>query len=170
MSKKWLLVGGVLAGLGALGWYGYQQYLLTSKLCFNVTGYRIIRLSPQNTTIELSLSVRNLGSLAVKVRRYNFNIYAENKYVATVKTNQPLDILPADIATSTVQISLNPRMILQNLGSILQSSSQVGLKNMRMRMEGGMSITKAGIPFYIPIVYNFNLSDYIEDEETEGIC
>lgn len=170
MNKKWLIVGGIVAGIGAIGWYGYQQYLLTSKLCFNVTGYRIVSLSARGTTLELTIGVRNLGSLSVKVRRFNFDIFAENKFVANVSSNQPLDIRPADIASTKVRITINPKMLLQNLGSILQSSSQLGLKNMRINMRGGLHVTKSGIPFYIPVVYNFQLSDYIEEEETEGIC
>lgn len=170
MNKNWLKVGGIILGIGALGWYGYQQYKLTDKLCFNVTGYRIVSIGVQGARIDLTLSVRNLDRFAIKIKKFKFNFYAEEKFVATIYSDQVLDIRPNDTSSTTVQILLNPKHLISNVGSILQSSANVGFKNMLIKIDGGMFLSKAGIPFYVPIIYSFRLSEYIENEETEGIC
>jgi hypothetical protein len=171
MNKKYLIVGGLLAGVGALGWYGYNMYKLTDKLCFNVTGYKIRSISLQGARVDLTLSVRNLGTLSVKIKKFKFNVYSQDKFLATAYSDELLDIQPASIGKTTVQILLNPKMLMQNIGNILVQSSQTnGWKNIPLVMDGGIHVSKSGIPFYIPIVYEFKLDDFIEAEETEGIC
>jgi hypothetical protein len=169
--KKNLIIGGIVAGVSALALYGYTMYKLTEKLCFNVTGYKIRSISLEGAKIDLSLAVRNLGNLSLKVKKFKFNIYSEDKFLATVYSDVLLDIKPNGIGKTTVQILLNPKSLVQNIGSILSQSSQTnGWKNIPLLMDGGVSLSKGGIPFYIPIVYDFKLNDFIEDKETEGIC
>lgn len=171
MNKKWIIVGSVIAGLSALGWYGYNMYMLTDKLCFNVTGYKVRSIALEGARVDITLGVRNLGTLSVKIKKFKFNIYSGDKFLATVYSDEVLDIKPAAIGKTTVQILLNPKMMVQNIGSVLVQSSQTsGWKNIPLLMDGGIHVSKAGIPFYIPFIYEFKLNDFIEDEQTEGIC
>tara|TARA_R110002020_G_scaffold469641_1_gene694830 strand:+ start:207 stop:722 length:516 start_codon:yes stop_codon:yes gene_type:complete len=171
MNKKYLLVGGIIAGLGALGWYGYNMYKLTDKLCFNVTGYKIRSISLQGARVDLTLSVRNLGKLSVKVKKFKINVFSGERFVATAYSDQILDIRPNEEAKTTIQILLNPQLLIKNIGSVLTESSQTGgWKNIPLTLDGGISVSKAGIPFYIPLVITYKLSDFVEDQEVEGIC
>tara|TARA_R110000787_G_scaffold44415_4_gene109008 strand:- start:871 stop:1386 length:516 start_codon:yes stop_codon:yes gene_type:complete len=171
VNKKTLIVGSIIAGLGALAVYGYNMYLLTDKLCFNVTRYKIRSIAAQKVRIDLTLGVRNLGSLSIKIKKFKFNIYSGNKFLATVYSDEILDIKPATIGKTTVQLLLNPKQLLQNIGNILIDSSQSGgWKNIPLLMDGGIYMSKLGIPFYIPIKYEFKINDFEEDTETEDIC
>jgi hypothetical protein len=61
--------------------------------------------------------------------------------------------------------------MLQNVGAVLQhSSSTDGWKNITLSLDGGLNISKGGIPFYIPISYGFKLSQLTEGEEVESPC
>lgn len=171
MNKKYLLVGGIIAGAAALGWYGYNQYKLTEKLCFNVTGYKIVSIGLSGARVDLTLSVRNLGNLAVKVKKFKINVFADDRFMATAYSDEILDIKPNQAGKTTVQILLNPKLLLKNVGTVLQqSSSTYGWKNITLLLDGGISVSKAGIPFYIPFIYPYKMSDFIEDQEVEGIC
>jgi hypothetical protein len=171
MNKKYLWIGGVVAALGGVAWYAMNQVKMIDKLCFNVTGYKIISIAAQGAKINLNLSVRNLGNLKIKVKKFKFNIFADEEFLATAYSDVALNINPKDIGSTTIQILLNPKMMLQNIGSVLQNSSATeGWKNIILSMDGGISLSKGGIPFYIPIKYGFKLSELTEGKDVESKC
>lgn len=171
MSKKTIIISSILVGVGALALYGYNMYKLTDKLCFNVTKYKVRSISLQNARIDLTLNVRNLGALAIKVRRFTFKVYSEGVFLGEIYSNEILDITPNNSGDTTVQLLFNPKTLVNNAKNIiLDSISGDGLKNIPFSMRGGISVSKAGIPFYIPFIYDFKLGDFIEGEESESIC
>ena len=68
-------------------------------------------------------------------------------------------------------IKVNPKMMIQNIGTVLQNSSITdGWKNIELSMDGGAYLSKGVIPFYIPIKYDFKLSSLIEGSDVESPC
>lgn len=171
MNKKYILIGAISALVISGAAYAYHQYKLIDKLCFNVTGYKIASVSSSGVIIDLNLAVKNLGGLNVKVNSFSFDIYADNKFLAKASSDEILNIQPRDIGTTTVRIKLNPKDLLQNVGSVLQGNiSNKGWKNIKLSISGGLNVKKGILPFYIPVKYDFRLSEYTEGEDVESPC
>lgn len=171
MSKKYILLGSIAALVAGGAAYVYHQYKLIDKLCFNVVGYNIESFSSKGAKINLTLAVKNLGSLSIKIKKFKFNVFGDDKFLATAYSDTVLDIKPNKVGKTTVEIFLNPQDMISNIGSILQSSSSTGgWKNITLSMKGGINVQKGIIPFYIPITYKFKLSELTEGSEVESPC
>lgn len=173
MNVKWLKIGGLITAIGAIGWYGYQQYLMTDNLCFNVVGYKIVSVGINGTRVDLTVSIKNLGKLDVKVNKMKVNVFSEgDRFIATAFSDQKFEIKPLETSKTKVQILVNPRLLMKNIGGVLGDATGAGSswRNIPLTLDGGVSVSKMGIPFYIPFVTTYRLSDFIEEQDVEGIC
>ena len=163
MNKKYLIIGGVIAAIGGIAWYANNQYKLTDKLSYSVTGYKIVAISQNGARVDLKIGIENKGVLKVKLKRLNLNIFSEGKFIATAFSEETVKIEPNTSAEMTIQMLLNPKVLLRNLGSVLlDASTSAGLKNIQLKIDGSLTVSKGGIPFRIPIIYSFKLSEFTE--------
>lgn len=163
MNKRYIILGSLAALLAAGGWYAMNQVKLVEKLEYGVTGYKIISISAEGARIDLDLAVTNNGNLKIKVKKFKFNIFADEKFIATAFSDTLLEINPKEVGTTKVQVLLNPKLLLQNVGSVLQGSSMgMGWKNIVLTMDGGLHVSKGSIPFYVPLELSFKLSEFTE--------
>lgn len=169
MEKKRLWIGAAIVGAAAGIWYVVNQVKLIDKLCYYVTGYKVVSLAAQGARIDLDLSVRNLGKLKVKVKKFKFNVFADGEFIATAYSDQQFMILPNQVGSTSFQILLNPKSMLQNIGATLQNA-EYGWQGVEITLDGGVFLSKGGIPFYIPITYPFKLSEFTKSSEVESPC
>lgn len=170
MNKKYLVIGGVVAALGGVAWYASNQIKLIDKLKYSVTGYDIVSISPNGARVDLKIGIENTGLLKLKVKQLKLNVFAENKFIATAYSDKVMSINPNQTEETSIQILLNPKILIQNLGSILMNTSISTVsgggidawKNINLKIDGSISISKGGIPFWIPIVYGFKLNEFTQ--------
>lgn len=163
MKNKHLILGGLAVLVAGGVWYGVNQAALISKLEYGVKGYKIVSISAQGARVDLELAVTNKSKLYLKIKKFKLNVFADDKFMATAYSDELLEIKPNSIGTTTVQILINPKLMLRNIGSVLQDSSLAsGWKNIMLTLDGGLNVSKGGIPFYVPLQLSFKLSSFTE--------
>jgi hypothetical protein len=163
MKNKHLILGGIAVLIAGGVWYGVNQVTLISKLKYSVKGYKIISISAEGARIDLTLAVTNESKLSLKVKKFKLNVFADDKFMATAYSDELLEIKPNDIGTTTVQVLINPKLMIRNIGAVLQDSSAgLGWKNIMLTLDGGLNVSKGGIPFYVPLKISFKLSSFTE--------
>ena len=168
--KKVIWGGLGIIALGSAAWYISNQISMSKKLCFKVVGYTIQQITAQGTLISLKLQIRNLGALEVKVKKYKLNVYAEKKYLATAFSNQETIIKPKDTIETDVLVTLNPKTLLQNVATVIAATASGGWGGITINIKGGVSISKSGIPFHLPISANVKLAQFTEGVKKERPC
>jgi hypothetical protein len=164
VKGKYIVWGGALAGLGAIGWYIAKQASYASKLDYEVTGYKVVSLGLDGARIDVQLTLFNRGKLKMFIKTLKLNLYAENNFVSVIYAGQGVTILPNEDTDTYVQFLLNPKILLQSAGNVLVDLGQnnQGWKNINLRVEGHATVSQGVVPFYIPIKYSFKLSDITE--------
>lgn len=152
----------MLAGLSALGWYITKQARYASKLDYKVTGYKVKSIGLEGARIDLKLTLFNKGKLEIFIKRLKLNVYSENNFLATIYAGQGISILPNKDTETSVQLLLNPKVLLQSAGNIAVNISDTGWKNIVLKLDGSATIAQGVIPFYIPIKYSFKISELTE--------
>lgn len=162
--KKYIIFGGIAAALAFGGWYAYGQVKLVDNLYYDVVGYKIRNISKEGARVDLILQVRNDGLLNVEVEKFKFNIFVEGKFMATAASNSKMFIRPNQSETTEISILMNPKAMLKNVGTIFTETPTIisDWKKLGLTIDGSLKIKKGGIPFFIPIVLNFKLSDFTE--------
>lgn len=163
MSKKYFIIGGVIAAIGGLAWYANNQYKLSWKLVYSVIGYKIISISKEGAKVDLKVNIENKGELQIKLKRLKLKVFADDKFMATAFTDIPVYIEPKKSVETTIQI-LFPKSLLKNIAAIIldTASASSDLKNMNLKVDGSLSVSKGGFPFWIPVKYSFKLSEFTE--------
>jgi LEA14-like dessication related protein len=169
MTKRQKLFLGVgLFAFGVAGWYIHKQYKMAQLLCFKPKKYRIRNVSMDSATLEMDMEIKNMGELAVKVRNYKFRIYGNKRYLATAHSEKEVLIKPYSSVTVPVTITLNPRLLFRNVGTILTSMN--GWRSVELTFDGGLKVTKGVLPLYIPVRTSFKLSEFSEPNKEESTC
>jgi len=161
VKGKYLVWGSVLSGLGFLGWYLNKQATYAKKLEYKVTGYKLVAVGLEGARIDLNVSLFNKGKLEIFIKRLKLNVFAEGNFIATIYNSEGVTVLPNADTQSTIQIILNPTVLLQSAGNILSniSTTNKGWENIVLTIDGNASIAQGVIPFYVPIKYSFKLSE-----------
>ncbi len=159
MKEKYLAWGGVLSGLGFLGWYVSKQIRYSQKLEYKVSGYKLISIGLNGARIDLQLTLSNKGRLEIFVKKLKLNIFSEGNFLATIYAGQGITVLPKKETETSVQILLNPKVLLQSTGNIILNIGDEGWKNIPLTIDGSATIAQGVVPFFIPIKYSFKISD-----------
>ena len=160
MNKKFFIVGSLLLGVAATAWYIKNQIDLIGKVKFAIKGYILRKLTFQTTVIGLKVAVENKGAMELRVRGYDFNVYGDGNYLARVVSNQQFTISPYGVSNVEVDVVIDPKLLLKGLGKIIVNISD--WKNIHLKLDGGIKITKGGIPFKVPFKYGFKLNQFIQ--------
>ncbi len=134
--------GNVIAGIflfagGLLSLYLLSQYQKLKKLCFNLTGHFIKKLTANEAIIELYLQIKNLSDLNVVVDGYDFKVLLNERFITTIQS--PPEIKQAVAANAyssiTLVIAFNPMEALKNV--------------LRIDLAKGMLMDKSQVIFEI---------------------
>jgi len=167
MNKPlWIGVG--IASVALAAYYIANQVKLAEKLCYKLVGYKIGTLSLQSTNLQLQLQIRNKGELAVKIKGYKINVFANGYYMATAHSNSVVGVEAHGTVDAIVNIDANPKMLVKNVFSIL--STKESLKKTVFSFEGNLRISKGGIPFRIPISYSSTVNELTSGRNEEKPC
>ena len=161
MSKKGLYIGLGVGVLALGGWYAYTKAILANKISYDITGYKLRSIAVEGARVDLKLKVINKGALKLTLKSMKINVFAEGKFLATIYAGQGIIIMPNSTTETTLQILLNPKVALQNIGSTI-TNMQDGWKNVNINLDGNLTMLSGVVPFFIPIKYNLKLSEVAE--------
>lgn len=159
MTTKNLILGvSVIGGFGGLMWY-INQLNLIKLICIKANGYKVKKISAKETIIRLDLLLKNKGSFEVLLTRYSFNVYGNDKKLASLYSTEKLTILPNSENELSMDLVFTPKNLLQNIGNVLTGTSW---ENIVLKIKGNVFCKKKKIPFIVPIDYDFTLKSTLE--------
>jgi LEA14-like dessication related protein len=164
---------GVFVGLGFLGvgaavfWYIANQLNLAKKTCIKPVGYKIQKISAEGTIIRLNLIIKNKGSFELTVTKYSFDVFGNGQKLASANSVNNIKILPNSETELYLDLTFTPKILLENVGNILQGLGGSSWKDILLNLRGKVNCNKNIIPFIVPIDYSFTLDSVASSEESE---
>lgn len=158
MNKKQFIVGSLLLGVAAASWYVYSQIKLIDKVTYAVKGLKLKRASlTSGFVIGIEVEIENKGSIDVSVRGYDIDVYGDGKYLANVRSDREFVIKPFSKSMMSTDVVIQPKVLFQNLGSIIKSASS--WNNILIQFKGNIKIKKGAIPFRVPLKFGYTLQE-----------
>jgi LEA14-like dessication related protein len=143
--KRVLVIAGVLAGIGALAWYLHNQANLLMQYCFNFTGYKMINLSRDRITIQLSLQIKNKSDLEITLTGYNFEVFLNGAYATTISNSKVQKIGANSFSTVNLTIDVEPQKNKSLANWDFLSRLLLDVNNIKVRIKGAISASALGI-------------------------
>lgn len=143
--KRVLIIAGVLAGIGGLAWYFYNQANLLMKYCFNFTGYKIITLSRDRITIEVRLQIKNKSDIDITLTGYKFEVFLNSAYASTIEQKKTQIIKANSFSELSLKIDVEPSKNKQLANWDFLSRLLLDVNNIRVRIKGAVSASALGI-------------------------
>jgi hypothetical protein len=159
MKKGWIIAGLAVLGAGLATWHFSKQIRLLKQTCFSFGGYKILALTKDSVKIQIKLNLKNLSSLAFVLKAYKFNVFVNNKLVATTISNTPQTIEYNAISPIVIDIDIVPKDVLdiKALSNLLLNAN-----NAIIKIQGSVSVNAAGIPASnVPVLIESKLRDMI---------
>tara|TARA_R110002020_G_scaffold185953_5_gene383841 strand:- start:811 stop:1290 length:480 start_codon:yes stop_codon:yes gene_type:complete len=150
--------GTVILGATAVGVYFSQVAQMTKKLFYNYKGIKIKYATLKQIVLGVTIEVENRGRLAINVKGYNFNIYADDKYLTTVTTTQPFTINPFEKSLIEFDANINTQS-LSGLANVFINSASI--KDIILTTDGTLTVDKFGFPIKLPIKYTEKVANYM---------
>jgi len=95
----------------------------------------------------------------IKIIGYNFNIYADGKFLTNVKTSTTFNIKPFQTSEIEFDATINPDTIGGITNALINSQK---IKDISLKTEGTITIKKFGMPIRVPISYTETIGDYMK--------
>lgn len=154
LGKKGYVVLAAVAGVTATtAIWAYGQY---KKLMKNVTGYKsfsIREISKTNIGLDVIYTYTNNMDVDVVLTKQKYDIYLDDKYVATLKNDSELVL--KSLATTDIPLTLNINPTeLYNKVKINPSILLVNPGNVNMRID--MKVWVKLLFFSIPVTYSYS--------------
>lgn len=163
MNKKTFIIGSVLLGASALAWYIKSQVNLMWKLEYGIKDYKLITISKTAIKVRVNLEVKNKEAFDVKIKGYSLDVYAEGNYIANASSDKEVVLEHFKSADLPINITINPKLLYQGVKGVTQSGviqSFDSWKDIKLKVKGNIKVSKKGIPFRVPLNYEFTLREY----------
>lgn len=165
-NKKALLIAGGTILVVGVGSYLYQQYKLSDLLCYSADGFEVKKLGLNSSTVEIQVKLQNKGELDLKLRKMDFDIYANGVFLANVNQSILAPIKPHNSVTFPISVAFSPKSIIKNLKTIVSSSS---LDDIVWKFKGKIVVEKWGIPFPLPVKLDYTTKE-LRTPSADSVC
>ena len=160
MKKALLIFGGIsLFGYGLYRYFKKQADLL-SKFEWKVSGFKIIKLSVSELSIDVSILFKSVADIEAKINKLYLDIFVEDKNVGFVSQDTPFIIPARGSSTIPLHISINPQSIFKNLFNV--SLGVAKSKDVKFKLDGYANIKSSFISTTLPVKYETTIKDYLK--------
>jgi LEA14-like dessication related protein len=160
MNKKTFIIGSLLLGAAATAWWVKNQIDLMGKLYYSVESYSVKSISKRGVVVVLNMKIKNKGAFDIGLKGYKMDIYGDGNFLAKAVSTQEVNIKPFSETILPIDLVINPKLLLQNIGGTLSGASD--WKNIYLEMKGTVRVQKGIVPFPIPIKYGYTLKEISE--------
>jgi LEA14-like dessication related protein len=164
MKKIWIAIG-VLSVLGVGGYFGYQwvqnQRRLLTNFCFKFGGVKVNKLSLNQVSIEITISIKNRSNIDLVIDGYTFDISIEGNKLTTITAKESVSLQSMTWSTFPIKIDLNPKDIGKNILNPAVLAKMLGdLDNTTIGISGYISAAALGIDLkHLPINVSLLVAD-----------
>ena len=113
--KRFAIFIGILALIGGIGWHIRVQAALLKRICFNLTGHEILKLTFEEAIITLFIEIKNPSDIDITVDSYDFDILVDGRKVAKAKKKIGQKILKDSSSELSITFSFEPKNIFNAL-------------------------------------------------------
>jgi len=128
-ALKYGLLGGIgaLLGIGAF-WLKSQVDLLT-ETCFKMGKVKAIKLGLTETVLGLSVVLKNLSKVKLKINKQVYNVYLNDTFVSQIVSENAIELTSNEEKILDLKSTFNPQAVLkQSTGDILFGFNELTLK------------------------------------------
>lgn len=115
----------------------YNQLILLKKICINFRGLRINKLGLRDANITLIVEIKNKSNIGLLVRRQNYDIYINNKFVANISDDKKIKLIAGEETISEFDIQFDPAEVI----GIAISGLFSGFRDLMLHVKGYLAIT-----------------------------
>lgn len=149
--KKGLIITGAVGVLIGVGLWAKYQAELSYKLVYGTRNAKLKKITPSEVIAEFELTIDNPTELSVGINGLDIDVYANGVKVSNILSEVPVALSPNKMTAIPLKLSLNPKTLVQNTGTLLQTG--LNIDNVVLTMRGFLRIRKFGIPVKVPFVY-----------------
>jgi len=112
MGKKGIILLGVLAGIGAIG---YGMYIWFNKqiegamnYCYKFSKINIISLKKERIAFTLNVKVKQNSDIRLTLTGYEFDVLINGRKIIKLSEDREIEILPKAVSNFTTTVDFNP--------------------------------------------------------------
>jgi LEA14-like dessication related protein len=157
LERKHLIAGliGLVTITGALA---YLQYKKLMNYVIKVKGIAVKSSSPTSLIFDLMLDFENKSAIKFEIISQTYDIYFNNNFLAHLKGNTKVLVLPKGTSPLTLNVNINPTQALTKLkGDALSIISN--LANAKLKMDIKLQVKLYGVTINIPYIYETSIAD-----------
>ena len=117
--------------------------------------------------------LKNQSAFSVELTNYMFNIYINNKYIASVKSEKKQLIDSNAVSPFTLNISFDPstKFTTEDVARLL-TYAIIDREKFLIKLDGYVSVNHAGFISVkeLPITLDYTLKELLTDDGTEETC
>ena len=177
MNKKVLIIVGVIAGFGLLG-YGLFQWYRTQidkvmQYCYKIKRYKIIQFDMNKILMTIDVLIRNKSAFDMDINGYDMSVYINDVKIAVLK-----DTLTQKVNNNSLSlITLNVDVIAKNLFTDLKKLGQLIVwsamdkSKVIIKVQGNVSASSSFIKIKdLPINISMSLQEILTDDPNAEVC
>jgi hypothetical protein len=159
MKKALLIFGGLsLLGFGLYRYFKTQTNLLLDYQ-WKIAGFKIIRFSLTEITINLSILFTSKADIEAKINKIYLDLFLEGKNVGFISEVKSFIIPAKGSTTIPLLISINPQSIFKNIFDV--SLGIAKSKDLRFKIDGYANVKSGFISTTLPIKYETTIKEYL---------
>ena len=127
---------------------------------YKVTGLKLVNLSTDNVSFDVSTRITNISNVEAKVTEIYLDIYVNNALVGNINEVKDILVKANGFSDFSFRIAFNPKIVLNNIINIVTLS--VALKDVVVNLKGYIKVKSGFISTSIPFEYNTTLKENLK--------
>ena len=159
-TKKRLIIGTLIGGLLVGGFFIAQKIKKLLAYSIKFTGLKFKETNAKKIIFDANFNFKNNSNLTIDIKNQEYDIYLNNVFITSIKSDVKQTILPESVTPLSVTIDLDTQIVLDRLKTLGDGSISSLLKIISSFKEQDLKIVyKFGIKFgilTIPVKFSYN--------------
>ena len=166
MKTGWIILGGIVIVGGAGAYYYYKQQIKAlQRLDFKIIGYKIISISENSATIQLTVRVTNPSVFEVQVQDFYVDVYLNNEKISNLVPVNPFIVPSKNISgqpsynDANIIVNFSPRQVF--LDALGLATDFLNKKDLPIRVVGSARLKSSFITLTVPVEYDTTVKELL---------
>jgi LEA14-like dessication related protein len=159
-TKKRLIIGTLIGGILVGGFILANRVKKLLKYSIKFNGLKFKELTAKKIIFDANFDFKNTSDLTIDIKNQEYDVYINNVFITTIKSDVEQTILPETVSPLSVTIDLDTALVVNRLKTLGDGSISSLLKIVSTFKEQDLKIVyKFGIKFgflTIPIKFSYN--------------
>jgi len=155
--KKYIIVG-LLGAVSFTAMFAYLQYKKVMDYVIALHSIKFKKIAIDFFNFDIFLNFTNKSNIGFDIESQNYTVYVNDVFVLKAENNSSIKVSSKSTSIIGVNVQLNPKKALGNLGfstlSLVSAPEKIIVK-----VDVKLKVKVFKIPFNIPFVYVDNLKN-----------